>query len=71
MPHLGIAELALGQADTFLGRLQRAVETARQKTVPDRRAGLGYGIVLGILTYPPAIEDTKNYRAGTVYVVHL
>ena len=70
MPHFGITELALGQTDAFLGRLQGAVGTTRHKAVPDRRVGLGHGIVPGILAYPPAIEDAEDHRARWVGVAH-
>ena len=67
--NLGIAHLAVGQADGTACGLQHAVRATLQQTVPDRRAGQRNGVVRRGRTLAPAVENTKDDGAALVVVV--
>ena len=64
MADLGVAHLALGQADETFGRLQGAVRPALQEGVPVRHAGLCDGVDGRVVADAEAVEDDQDDRAG-------
>jgi hypothetical protein len=63
--HLGIAHLALGQADLEAVGIDEAVRTLGEQAPPVRAAGHGDGIVRRLLAMAPAIEDQQQDRFGS------
>src|SRR5579875_2790749 len=62
---LGIAHLAIGQADKMLACFETAMRPALGQPPPNRQVGAGHRIVGAILTLPPPVEDAQHQRTRT------
>jgi len=61
---LGIAHLAVGEADEVLAGAEEGVGEVAQEPVVDRFAGLGYGVAVGLGAVAPAVEDGEDDGFG-------
>ena len=57
---LGVAHLALGQADGGAGGREQTVGTRAGQAVPDRRFGQGDGVVVPLRPMPPAVQHAED-----------
>ena len=60
----GVAHLPLRQADEALRRIDQTLRASRDQAIEVRRAGIEDGIVPGIGTEPPAVENAEDGRPG-------
>ncbi len=67
VPDLGIAHLAVGQADIVLARVEMRVRPAADQFVPDRRLGAINRVIGAVRALAPAVEDAQHerFRAGS------
>jgi hypothetical protein len=68
MPDLGIAHLAVGQADLLAGGAQEAVRAGLPKPVEGRRFGLAHGVVGRVVAPAPAVENDQHHRPPLLHV---
>ena len=66
MADLGVAHLALRQADRILRRAERGVRPVREKIPPDRHPRAGDRVVGGRRPDPEPVDHDEDERAGTV-----
>ena len=57
---LGIAHLALGQADGGAGGREQPAGTRAGQAVPDRRLGQGDGVVVPLRPVTPAVQHAED-----------
>src|SRR5919198_6302740 len=69
MPDLGIAHLALRQADLGARSPQEGVGTARPQTVESGSAGLSNGVVSGLLAPAPSVKYDQHHRTTLLHLV--
>src|SRR3974390_1557399 len=68
---LGIAHLALRQADILAGRLQQAVRAGGPETIEGGSARLPNGVISALLSPAPAVEDHQHDRTTFLHHQHL
>ncbi len=64
MADLGVAHLAVGQADEVLAGAEEGVGVLAEELVVGGFAGLCDGVAVGFGAVTPAVKDGKDYRFG-------
>ena len=60
--YLGVAHLAVGEADEVVTCLEEGVGVFAEELVVDGFAGLSYGVAVGLRAIAPAVQDGENDR---------
>src|SRR5271156_3434353 len=70
MSDLGIAHLAVRQADVLAGSVQECVRPVLPQPVEGRRLGLTDGVVGCLLAPAPAVENNEHDRPPTLHLLY-
>ena len=71
MADFGIAHLAVGQADVFAGRTQKAVRSGLPQPIESRRFRLAYGVIRRVLAPAPAVQNDQHNRPPLLHLSSL